>query len=122
MNSFTVFDGQIYNAGGARWSGSGFEKSTEEEANRFYENMRGYDPFHPNGGWSYQANVLNRRELEIRFAMQISGEPVELIVQRYGQRKSIQLKKADRSLQDVWQLDENRKWTSAEEYAQHFRR
>jgi hypothetical protein len=120
INSYTAFDCQIYNAGGDRWTGSRFEKATAEEVERFYANMRGYDTFHPNCGWSEQHGVLTRPELEIHFPMQIGGEGVELIVQRYGQIKSIQLLKADKSVLDVWHLDESLQCVTKEQYERAF--
>jgi hypothetical protein len=122
MNSYTVSDGQIYNIGGDRWSGSRFEKATDEEVNRFYAAMRGYDRFHPNGGWSYLMGVLYRPEPEAHFPMQIGGGLVELIVLRHGEYKSIQLRTADQSIQDIWHLDESRRWVSKEEYDSRFAR
>ena len=120
MNSYTVFDGQIYNMGGDRWSGSRFERATEDEVNRFYAAMRGYDRFHPNGGWSYRMGLLYSPELEAHFPMHIAGTSVDLIVQRHGEYKSIQLRKSDQSPEELWHLDESRKWVSKQEYDQSF--
>jgi hypothetical protein len=122
ISEYIGFGNHVYNLRGERWSGARFEKATGEESERLHAEMRGRDLTHPADGWSYRMGVLHGPELEAHFPMYIGGESIELVVQRYGRNRSIQLRRPNQPPQELWHLDEQRKWVDKQEYERHFPR
>ncbi len=120
VSSYTVVDGKVYDLAGNRWSGSKFETATESEAEEFYARMRGYDQFHPNQGWAYRNGLLTRPEIETRIPINIAGETADLVVQRSGRQKWIELRREGRATKEVWRLDESPHVVSESRYRNYF--